>query len=105
VGEGDSYALIAEKFDTSEPVIKTCNPLIPGAELWPGTPLVILPGRMDAGGLPEYEVFYLDQAVGVMDLSQQTGVEPEQLRAINGFGPEETVPAGRWVIYPRREGS
>lgn len=97
---GESMPLIVARYGTTEEAILSINVFTEGAALWPETPLVVLPGLTDASGLPRFHPLWVQADLRVADLAAEYGALEEDIRRYNALGPDDWIPAGRWVIIP-----
>lgn len=98
--EGESLANVAVLFGTNVEVIKATNIFIEGASVWPGTVLLIIPGRTDPTGLKRFKIIYLDVKSSVKALAETHNISEDELRRLNSLGSDDIIPAGRWIIVP-----
>ena len=97
---GESMGTLVSLYNTSNRVIEASNVLTPGASIWPGTVLLIVPGEKNAEAVIRFRVVLLESSTTVDDLSAQYSVSAEDIRMYNSLGPGDTVPAGRYIIIP-----
>lgn len=101
VRAGESFAALANKYQTTKAVIEALNVLSASGGLWPGTKLVIMPGQIDPANLPKFEVVFLDQQMDVIEIAGMYSASVEDIRYYNGLSFSfENIPAGRWLIIP-----
>ena len=98
VQEGESLNVIAIHYNTSVAVIKAMNYIKPGASLWPGAVLVMVPGMTDPAGLPQVTAVLLTSRTSVLDLAKQYSMDPALLRQYNVLGLGDWLEANRWVV-------
>ena len=96
--EGESLNVIAIHYNTSVAVIKAMNYIKPGASLWPGAVLVMVPGMTDPAGLPQVTAVLLTSRTSVLDLAKQYSMDPALLRQYNVLGLGDWLEANRWVV-------
>ncbi len=99
---GDNLPKLAERYQTDRDVIVAANGLIANQSLQPDQVIVIMPGRTDSFGIEQLSVLFLAEDVLVTDFSARTGVSVEELNQYNHLGTHDAIPAGRWLIYPKR---
>lgn len=97
---GESMGTLVSLYNTSNKVIEASNVLIPGASIWPGTVLVILPGVKNPEAAIRFRVVLLEAPTTVNALAAEYNVSEEDLRLYNSLGSEQSIPAGRYIIIP-----
>lgn len=100
MAEGESLGSLVAYYDTTAEVVMASNQTIEGASLWPGMVLLIVPGEKDASKVIRFLVIHLETQKKVADLAQEYGVSLEDIRLYNSLGPNESIPAGRYIIIP-----
>ena len=100
---GDNLPNLAEQYQTDRDVIVAVNSVLANQALQPDQVIVIMPGRMDSFGVDDLLVLFLEQDTPIEDLASSFGVTPEELRYYSDLGPGGIVPAGRWLIFPKRD--
>jgi hypothetical protein len=103
INEGESIPLLSNHYQTSPDVIRTVNALRLKYGFLPDLMIIIMPGQIDVGELEALNLIYLETEVFISDFASQNGLTVEEVRVLNGLGPGETIPSGRWLIYPERE--
>ena len=101
VGNGESFASLKNRYQTTREVIEAINAL-PESDILPiGRKLVIMPGQVDPANLPIFEVVFLDQQMDVIEIAGMYSSSIEDIRYFNALDPSaESIPAGRWLIVP-----
>ncbi len=99
---GDSLPKLAAQYQTDRDVIVVANGLVSNQSLQPDQVLVIMPGRTDPLGVERLMVLFLEEDAQVSELASRFSVTPEELRRYNDLGPGDFIPAGRWLIFPKR---
>ena len=101
VQTGESLSSIAAAFQTTIDVIRASNVLIEGASVWPGTILVLIPGETSPEEVGKYVAIWVEANTNISELSDEYGVDAEEIRDLNNLGPiADIVPGGRWIILP-----
>ncbi|MEA3351047.1 MAG: polysaccharide biosynthesis tyrosine autokinase, partial [Chloroflexota bacterium] len=99
---GDNLPNLSDQYYTDRDVIVAANGLVPDVSLQPDQVIVIMPGRTDSLGVEPLSVLFLDEDYSISEFASQKGVTVEELRAYNALGPGGILPAGRWLIFPKR---
>jgi len=99
VQEGESFYYLSDLYQTNPEVIKATNELLVQDSLLMGTNLLLMPGRVNVGDMPRFDVLYVDQVMRVEDVAEDYGVPAEDLRYYNELGGETILP-DRWLIIP-----
>lgn len=99
---GDNLPKLAEQYQTDRDVIVSANGLLPNQSLQPDQVIIIMPERTDSLGVVHLSVLFLDEDVRVADFAASRGVTVEELTQYNDLGAHNTIPAGRWLIFPKR---
>ncbi len=99
---GESLTAIAEQYATSVDVLRATNVFVPGATLWAGQTLVVMPGVVEvpADAQPLLPV-YVERDTTIAALAGQYAVDASALRKLNAFGAGDIIPGGRWVLVPQ----
>jgi len=100
---GDNLPNLADQYQTDRDVIVAANGLLPDVPLQPDQVIVIMPGLTDSIGIEHLIAHFLGEDTSINELAPRYGVTVEEIRHYNQFGPGEIIPAGRWLIIPRRE--
>jgi hypothetical protein len=100
VQAGESARSIAYDYRTTYQVITSTNVLLPGGSVLIDSILVIIPGMKENLGLPVFHPLYLDSDGSLRAIAELYAVLPDDLRRFNSLGPEDRIPAGRWIIIP-----
>jgi LysM repeat protein len=103
ISEGESLPLLINRYETSEVVIRSVNAARLVYGFLPDIFLIILPGQTDPSVAEELDLIFLDEEVLLSEFAAQFGLTEEELRSINGLGPGDIIPSGRWIIYPVRD--
>jgi len=100
---GESLTAIANRYNTTVDVLRAVNVFVPGATLWAGQSLVVLPGVTVAPAdvQPLLPVFVARDTT-LSALAQQYSADAETLRRLNALGPEDFIPGGRWILIPQK---
>jgi hypothetical protein len=53
-------------------------------------------------GIEQMTVLFLEEDTTISDFAARYGVSPDEMRAYNDLGAHEMIPAGRWLIFPKR---
>jgi hypothetical protein len=62
--------------------------------------LFIVPNLRENIGLPVFKPILLEEDTSIADLAGQFAISPDDLRRYNVLGPDDFLPAGRWIIIP-----
>ena len=100
---GDNLPNLAEQYQTDRDVIVAANGLVPDVPLQPDQVIVIMPGRTDSIGIDPLVVNFLSENTSIFEFAPRHGVTTAEIRRYNQLGPGEIIPAGRWLIFPKRE--
>ena len=103
VREGESLPLLANRYETSQGVIRVLNAARLTYGTLPDVFLILMPGQTDSANLVELDLVYLDEYVRVSDFASQHAITEEELRQYNGLGPGDIISPERWLIFPDRE--
>jgi len=101
---GESPNRIASDYQTTIEVIRAINQLPDYASIFPDTIFVIIPGEQDPSSVPQLLAIFTEEIILVDTLAEEYGVSPDQIRDLNGLGPEVSIPAGRWLVLPANPG-
>jgi len=99
---GDNLPNLAEQYQTDRDVIVAANGLVPDVPLQPDQVIVIMPGRTDSIGIEPLVVNFLSEDTSIFEFAPRHGVTTAEIRRYNQLGPGEIIPAGRWLIFPKR---
>lgn len=99
---GDNLPDLADLYQTDRDVIVAANGLVPDVPMQPDQVIVIMPGRTDSIGIEPLVVKFLDADTPISELAPRHGVTTAEIRTYNQLGPGEIIPAGRWLIFPKR---
>ena len=99
---GDNLPKLSEKYQTDQDVIVAANGLLPDVSLQPDQVIVIMPGRTDSIGVEHLSVLFLDEDIAMSKFASRYGVTISEVRSYNDLGAHEVIPAGRWLIFPKR---
>jgi hypothetical protein len=102
VKEGELMEAIAKTYSTSPIVLKVLNGLKPEAGFWPGVPVVVAVGEADPNNVFAMQAVWLAQPVMVDVLAAKYTTPADELRSLNGLGPADTVPGGRWIVARKK---
>ena len=100
---GDNLPNLAKQYQTDRDVIVAANGLLPDVPMQPDQVIVIMPGLTDSIGIEHLLVKFLDEDTSISELAPRYGVTTGEIRNYNQLGPGEIIPAGRWLIIPKRE--
>ncbi len=100
---GDNLANLAKEYNTERDVIMAANDLVPNRSLQPDQVIVILPWKTDAFDVVPIKVLYLSQDTAIATVANENGVTEEEIRSYSDLGFDETIPGGRYLIFPKRE--
>ena len=100
VGDGESYAQIAEMYDTSTEVLELSNIRPENTKLISGMIIVVLPGVHKIEGTQKFYIVFVDRRTEVKSLAEKYRVDPEEIQKYNLLSNEDWIPAGRWLIIP-----
>lgn len=100
---GDNLPNLAKQYQTDRDVIVAANGLIPNQSLQPDQVIVILPGRTDSLDVIHLSVLFLEEDTQIGDLASRNGVTSEEIRRYSNLGPNDLIPGGRWLIFPKRD--
>ncbi|GAB4522571.1 MAG: hypothetical protein Fur0018_04520 [Anaerolineales bacterium] len=102
VGVGESLTAIAEHYSTSVDVLRATNVFVPGATLWAGQTLVVMPGvTVVPDDVPPLLPVYVERDIALDVLAQQYAVDIGALRTYNALGGYDFIPGGRWLLVPQ----
>lgn len=100
VTRGDSFPLLAERYDTTEEVLRKINSFKPGDILWRGQVIVIAIGQHDPEQTTAMQAIRTQQSTLLSQLADSYLIDPQDLREINELGPSDQIPANRFLIIP-----
>jgi hypothetical protein len=100
VKAGESARTIAYEYHTTYTVISETNQLLPGGTILVDMVLFIVPNLRENIGLPVFKPILLEEDTSIADLAGQFAISPDDLRRYNVLGPDDFLPAGRWIIIP-----
>jgi len=103
VSEGESYAQIAEMYDTSTEVLELSNIRPESTKLISGMIIVVLPGVHEIDGTEKFIIVFVDRRTEVKGLAEKYQVDLEEIQKYNLLSNEDWIPAGRWLIIPQYE--
>ena len=99
---GDNLPNLAKQYQTDRDVIVAANGLLPDVPLQPDQVIVVMPGLTDSLGIEHLIVKFLSEDTIISELAPQHGVTVAEIRNYNQLGLGEIIPAGRWLIFPKR---
>ena len=100
VVDGDSYGLIANRFNTTEAILRALNER-ETSSLSVGDIIVICMGCMQYPDLPPLQPIYLEEGISLRELADQYETTIEELRFLNGLGDADWVEGQRWIVVGR----
>jgi len=100
---GESLLWVASQYETTVEVILGLNEVLLLYGFQPDQNIVIMPGQTDDSKVETLSLMFLEVDVEISDFALEHGVSEDELRDYNDLGFEETIPGGRWFIYPKRE--
>ena len=100
ISEGESLPIIAKLYDTDIDIILTLNVWVSELGLRPNRVIVIIPGQTDSLEVESLSVGFTQAEITVSEFAASQGATTEEVRFYNNLGVDETIPAGRWLIYP-----
>jgi len=100
---GESFPILAQRFETSSDVIKTINSLVPEYGLQVDQILIILPGAIDLAEVEPLVPVFLELDMTLLEIEAHYGIKADVARTYNDLGPEGIIPAGRWLIFPKQQ--
>lgn len=103
IEEGQSFAYLETKYNTTRDVIESTNNHIGGSSLWVGENVVVIIDQKEISDLPKFEVIFTETSTNLIELAEQYGVQVSDIRYYNALGDEATVPADRWMIIPLKQ--
>ncbi|MEK6255768.1 MAG: LysM peptidoglycan-binding domain-containing protein [Chloroflexota bacterium] len=100
VQPGESLALLARTYETSIEVLEANNIFPLGTSLWVGQIILVMPNQIDPTGLSSFQIIQLEVRTRVAEISEEYSVSIADLKSLNSLGPDDWLPAGRWLIIP-----
>jgi hypothetical protein len=100
VKQGRSIEILAAQYNTTAVAMAAVNYKL-STPLHPGQLVIIPINQMDVSGLPQFEPHQVAENITVEKLSARLNADPDQVRYFNGFGINEQLMAGEWIIVPR----
>jgi cytoskeletal protein RodZ len=101
VGDGESYAQIAEMYDTSTEVLRESNIRPESTKLLSGMIILVLPGVHEIEGTQKFIIIFVDRRTEVKALAEKYQVDVEEIQKYNSLSKEDWISAGRWLIIPQ----
>jgi LysM repeat protein len=103
VNDGESYAEIAEMYDTSIEVLEESNIKPERTQLLSGMIILVLPGVHEIEGTQKFNIVFVDRRTEVKALAEKYRVDLEEIQKYNSLSNRGWIPAGRWLIIPHYE--
>lgn len=100
VAPGEHLEMLARLYGTTEPVLRALNNMRPRDVLYVDISIVVIPGESDVNAVQPRKAVYLYRDSSLQQLADQYSVTVEQLRADNGLGFDDLIPARRWLVVP-----
>jgi len=100
VSDGESYAKIAEMYDTSTEVLDKSNIKPESTKLLSGIIILVLPGVHEIEGTQKFDIIFVDRRIEVKALAEKYQVDLEEIQKYNSLSNKNWIPAGRWLIIP-----
>jgi len=100
IREGESFPLISNLYSTNNDVIIALNTWVAETGLWPNQVIVVMPGISDPQDVKPLSVHFTQTEMSVSEFAAIQRVTVDEVRFYNQFGEAESIPAGRWVIFP-----
>lgn len=100
---GDNLPALSKTYRTNRDVIIALNGLLPNQSLQPDQVIVIKPDWNTTLEIVPLMVLYLDADITVQELAARYGATIDELVEYNDLGSNNYLPAGRWLILPKRE--
>ena len=98
VGDGESYAQIAEMYDTTTEVWEMSNIRPENTKLLSGMIIVVLPGVHEIEGTQKFIIVFVDRRTEVKALAEKYQIDLEEIQKFNSLSNNNWIPAGRWLI-------
>lgn len=100
VSEGESLPIIEDLYHTDKDIILALNAWVSELGLRPNQIIVLMPGQTEFLDVEPLSVGFTQNEITVSEFAASQGVTIEDVRYYNNLGINETIPAGRWLIYP-----
>ena len=100
ISEGESFPKISDLYNTNNDMIIALNAWVSETGLWPNKVIVIMPGKTDSLDVEPLSVTFTQAEITASEFAASQGVTIEEVRFYNDLGVDETIPAGRWLIFP-----
>lgn len=97
--EGESFGLIASRYNTTEAVLRALN-LRDAPALWVGDIIVVCVGCTETPDLPPLQPLYLEEGISLRNLAALYAAAIEDLRLWNGLGDTDWIEGDRWIVVP-----
>jgi hypothetical protein len=99
VKAGESLALIAKTYNTTEEAITSLNYNL-SLPLWPNLVIVIPLNQVDVINLPQFQAYEILESLSLKDLEYLTASDFESLLFYNSVEAGHVFMAGEWVLIP-----
>jgi LysM repeat protein len=99
VTKGESLALLASRYGTTENAIRAVNNQLPNP-LVVNFMTVIPVNSGDVQGLPSFEAYKVPKSISMFDLAKQFQIGQMLLAYYNGMAEARILKAGEWVLIP-----
>jgi hypothetical protein len=100
VGEGESFELIANLFNTTAEILMALN-VRAAFSIWIEDMIIVCVGCTEVPDLPPLAPLYLEESVSLSDLAAVYDTSIEDLRSWNGLGADDWIEGERWMVVPQ----
>lgn len=100
ISEGESMPVIAGLYDTNSEMILALNEWVELLGLRANRVIVLMPGVTNPHEVVPLTVEFTQDDISSDNFASAQGISIEDLRYYNQLGTNETIPAGRWLIFP-----
>ena len=101
VQANETLTSIAARYQTTTQVLITVNNLRVQGAIRPGQVLVAPVSASSDANLTYMIAHQTSEETSLANIAVQFAVDPEVLRSLNGLGPSDVIPAGRWLFVPQ----
>ena len=96
---GESFGLIASRYNTTEAVLRALN-VREAPALWMGDIIVVCVDCTEPPDLPPLQPVYLEEGISLKNLATLYDTSVEDLRLWNGLGDTDWIEGDRWIVVP-----
>ena len=101
VQTNENLITIAARYNTTTEVLMKVNGLSQERLIQLGQVLVVPVGATSDADVPRLIAFQTVQDTSLTAIAQRLSADVETVRTLNALGPDDLVPAGRWLFVPQ----